>query len=512
MRGKSEMRCQRIVACLPGPVKPDCPVPTPMSAFLDVPSEVLLLIISYLNVPEVFLLRQICREVSQLTRDKSLWLAFLEHLRNSGEIPLPSAASDPAVPDVDLSSATIESIVVSATRVSDSWLLPREIRPIPTAVPGEVIDGLSIFLDTWLLIVYANGLVYLRSIREHAPQRGHYATLDLRDGARKRWMHAASLAPGNNRIMLALSNTFAPFETVLYEIDIDSTDSTGADFKLLQTFAGHRTRTIRALDVASRLLVLSSAAGALDVVSWDSERQHPSTMSLDSDEGAEERFDGVVSIRLLGSHFLAIRTHTIELHACNDAARPERSMLPLKHRLPFPLREGSISVSDVITTSTADSGARSIRINVLAYDAHSLASYAVSIFLPSLMDDVHPAMDVALTGEVRPAPSQAHTGVSVTRSHWFVSALALGSQAIRAMWVERHSLTMTRHVRLCTLNRNATMHEMKTAARVFTLASYDLREDLTHCALAEVSGHIVLGNRAGNVFLLTPTRAPQRSN
>ncbi|KAJ7483320.1 hypothetical protein FB451DRAFT_104314 [Mycena latifolia] len=481
-----------------------------MSPFLEVPTEVQLLILSYLDVRDVFLLRQTCREVSELTRDKSVWLDFLRRFRESGDIPLPSAAGDPAITDIDSSSSTLQSIVVSATRASESWLLPRELRPVPIPVRSQVLDGLNIFLDTWLLIVYVDGLVYLRSLRENAPRQGDCAILDLRETG-KRWKsHYAVLAPGNKHIMLAMSNNKPPFDTVLYQIAIDGVDL-ATEFNLIQTFTGHRTRTIRALDTASRLLVLSSVAGTLDIVSWDSEQVETSSMSLD--DAADEWFDGVVALRLLGSYFLAVRTHTIELHAFDNAAQPERSTKPLKHSLPFPLGERSVSISDAITAPSSDSGSKRININVLAYDTHCIATYAVAIVLPDAMSTgVRPTMDVTLIGEMRPARPEAHVG-GHTRSHWFVSALALGPQAIRAMWIERHSLTMTRYVRLCTLNRDATWHEMEMATSVFTLPSYDLRDDLTHCALAEVSGRIVLGNRAGHVFLLTPTSpAPQRLN
>jgi hypothetical protein len=126
-------------------------------------------------------------------------------------------------------------------------------------------------------------------------------------------------------------------------------------------------------------------------------------------------------------------------------------------------------------------------------------------------------MKVSLVGEVLPPPPSSHG----QRSHWFVSAHSLGPKAIRALWIERASLTMTRSVMVCTLNHHATWHEMQlTAKSIYTLRSYDLRgrryiaiervmhtqkyvsDDLTHCALEEMSGRIVLGNRAGHVFLL----------
>ncbi|KAJ7066813.1 hypothetical protein B0H15DRAFT_160641 [Mycena belliarum] len=446
---------------------------------------------------------QTCRALSELTYDRSVWLHSLERLRRSGDVPLPPEACDPTVL-VNLSVSTIESIVVSAARASESWLLPREVWPICAPRPAEALAGLIIFLDTWLLIVHANGLVYLWSLRENAPRRGHCATLDL-SGNRKKWRsHCASLAPGNTHIMLAMSNDILPFETVLYQINIDGEENV---FKPVRTFTNDSPRTICSLDAARQLLAFYSDAGSLSIVSWDDEKIRTSSMKLD-DEDVEEWFVDIVALRLLGSHFLAIRTHTIELHAL-DA--PKRGIRPLRHRLPFPLRDGSVSISDAIISPSSDSDSRSVRVNVLAYDAHSLVSYAVTVLLPDAMSaDVQPQMDVTLTGEVCPVRPVANAGSRTVRYSFFVSTLALGPQAIRAMWIERHSLTMTRYVRLCTLNRNEEWHEMDAAASVFTLASYDLRDDLTHCALAEVSGRVVLGNRAGHVFLLTPTRAAPR--
>ncbi|KAJ7505548.1 hypothetical protein B0H11DRAFT_428266 [Mycena galericulata] len=394
----------------------------------------------------------------------------------------------------------IESIVVSATRASDSWLLPRETNDVmPPVKGGEPLAGLDIFLDTWLLIAYLNGHVYLWNIGGNVPSQ--CATLDLRASGLRWRSYSASMDPDAKHIILAMSNTspFETFETVVYKIDIGSTDFS---FNLVRSFTYPYPRVIRAIDVDHRLLVLHSSGLALDVVSLDNEERETLKISMRHD--TEESYNGVIALRLLGSHFLAILTHTIELHPCAEDTQPESELdNPLKHRLPFPLREGSVSVSDTISSESQDVHT----VSILTYDAHSLAFYTVTV---TLLTGARPTMDVTLSGEVRPAPPKVHIGGPLTRSHWFVSAHALGPQAIRAMWIERDSLTMTRRVRLCTLNRNAEWHEMETSPSVFTLASYDLRDDLTHCALAELSGRIVMGNRAGAVFLLTPIRTPER--
>ncbi|KAJ7663899.1 hypothetical protein DFH06DRAFT_335805 [Mycena polygramma] len=476
-----------------------------MSTFLGVPSEVLLLIISNrLEVQEVLVLRQTCHHLSQLTREKIVWLTFLERLWNLGDIPLPSsAASDSAI---DLSSSTLESIVLSAIRASDSWLLPRKIKPILNPAHGQSILGLNIFLDTWLLIVYADGLIYLWDIREEAPRRGYCDTLDLRDPGIRWTSYNVSLAPGGECVFFAISSGTskrgheAEYQTMLYSINIEASGSTGSVFKPVESFTSSIPRGVLAIDITRSLLVLSPSTWALDVLGWGTEKGSTSRFALD-DNDAEESYNGVVAFRLFDSHFLAVRTHTIELHRCGDALRPQRGIRLLTHRLPFPLRDGAVSVSDnIIPTSTPEPHNERVHLNVLAYDGHSLACYAIAIDLPV---DAPPTMEVTLIGEICPAKTQL---TPLTRSHWFVSAHALGPQRIRAMWIERDNLKMTRHVRLCIFNRNTAWHEMETATDTFYLPSYDLREDLTHCALAEFSGQIVLGNRSGHVFLLTTKR------
>lgn len=141
-----------------------------------------------------------------MTRNKIVWLNLLERIRGRGDTPLPSVVYDPVVPVVDLASSTLESIVVSATRAFECWLLPREIgKPILHPASARSIKGLKIFLDTWLLIVYEDGFAYLWDIREHAPRRGFYASLDLREPGVQWMSYAASLDPENENIILAMS-------------------------------------------------------------------------------------------------------------------------------------------------------------------------------------------------------------------------------------------------------------------------------------------------------------------
>ncbi|KAK7031694.1 hypothetical protein R3P38DRAFT_2620039 [Favolaschia claudopus] len=446
-----------------------------MSTLLDMPNDILLLIIcNFLDAPEVLLLRRTCREISQLTRDKIVWLRFLERLQNSGEIPLPNS------PDTD---ASLENIVISAYRASQLWLKPRQLgKPILNPLGGRPIKGLNIYLDVWLLIVYADGFVYLWNIQKDA---GHICgTLDLRTDGFRWTSYSASLDPTNEAIILAIQSIGAmECETRLYSIKL------GIDqiFTLIRTFKHPLPRGILVLDTARKLVVLASSTQTLDVIKWDSEEHNMFVPLDDFDDDAEETlFNTVIALRLLGSHFLAIRTHTIELHLCDDSFQPQRGTKPLKHVLPFPLQDGAASLSDAVLSAEGR-----IHVNLLAYDAHSLACYNITIALPTTMAA---SMEVTLIGK---APLHI-----LCRTPSFVSAHALGAQGIRAMWVERNNHTMTRRVRVFAFNRHKAWHEMDEAFDAFSLKSYDLREDLTHCALAELSGNIALANRSGHVFLL----------
>ncbi|KAJ7609044.1 hypothetical protein FB45DRAFT_1127806 [Roridomyces roridus] len=430
-----------------------------MSPLLDVlPSELLLLIISLLSIADTQNLRQTCRTLSQLTRDKSLWLARLDHIRQRGDTPLPPHLCHPPFDAAEFSSRAIESVVILATRSADSWLRPREMVPLIPAVHGQVIAGLEIFLDKWLLVVYLSGRAQLWDMAN----RDSVATLDLGHGA---WSYFGCLTSG--KIMLAMSSVET--ETFLYTVD-----STG--FTLLGSFRCAEDRTVRAIDAERHLVVCHSATPELSVICWDDQAKW--TIPLDD---TEEMYNNVLAVHLLGSHILAIRARTVELHPW-----PQVPSLVMVHRLPSALGPASICVSDPIPSSADNS----YTIFILSNGINHLSLYKVLVSGGT--------MDVSLAGAMRPDNSK----------HLFISAHALGLRAGRAMWVERQRSTIARRVNLCTLSqRREAWHEMAAnGAVVFTLASYDLRDDLTHCALAEVSGRIAFGNRAGAVFLLENKR------
>ncbi|KAL1696708.1 hypothetical protein GGG16DRAFT_120927 [Schizophyllum commune] len=149
----------------------------------------------------------------------------------------------------------------------------------------------------------------------------------------------------------------------------------------------------------------------------------------------------------------------------------------------------------------------------------------------------------------------------IVSARGFVSAFALGPRARRAVWVERRrgstlreifawdwreSMVEVTPVEEVVAGSSGTVEEMDvddasqtgdagresavdgnlgsatsdgndaphalaveapremTGAAVFTLESYDLRDDITHCTFSETEGIILFGTRAGGVYLLRP--------
>jgi len=102
-------------------------------------------------------------------------------------------------------------------------------------------------------------------------------------------------------------------------------------------------------------------------------------------------------------------------------------------------------------------------------------------------------------------PSSNRVGANAG-SRGFVSAMALGPQGKRAVWLERKRGYLVREVlvwnRVPGSGQDGEDGIIIPRRVVYRLESYDLREDLTHCAIGEVGGRIILGNRAGDIFVL----------
>lgn len=165
----------------------------------------------------------------------------------------------------------------------------------------------------------------------------------------------------------------------------------------------------------------------------------------------------------------------------------------------------------------------STTFHVLAYDIlKGLFQYRVTVV--RTYDALAPALSVELIGAHSMAYGTQEEGsrTSAVGARGFVTACCLGPQGKRGMWVERTRGSVKRSVVAFSTQEitDGSAASSKMNGRViYESTSYDLRgtagywpyglkanfvrlDDLTHCALCESSGAIMLGTRVGGVQIL----------
>ncbi|KZT09827.1 uncharacterized protein LAESUDRAFT_645564 [Laetiporus sulphureus 93-53] len=187
----------------------------------------------------------------------------------------------------------------------------------------------------------------------------------------------------------------------------------------------------------------------------------------------------------------------------------------------------------------------------LAYDVlRGLFHYRVSLMLPpdSASNNLPPHMSVRLVAAHQMAMpiSSAGSGARIPRSGFgpgargFVSTCALGSTGRRGVWIERRRGSVRRGVvgfsalielleeepesekapeqqagdELLTAATGESDDEAEVdwwdsancraieGSTIYEVNSYDLRDDITHCAFSEAAGRVVLGTRNGDIQYL----------
>ncbi|KAH9933402.1 uncharacterized protein B0H18DRAFT_644146 [Fomitopsis serialis] len=214
-----------------------------------------------------------------------------------------------------------------------------------------------------------------------------------------------------------------------------------------------------------------------------------------------------------------------------------------------------VSVSDPEVSLSGIRAETRVRVSFLAYDIlRGLFHFRVSVLLPPLADtsgdmpDIPPPhMAVRLLAVHRLAQLYTTSGDGVANvprsrsgftpgSRGFVSACFMGRTGKRGVWIERRRGSMRRSViafstALDALDEDDFLDNEVHAAPagegsrldseleqqdwtlqgeartidgrvIYEVNSYDLRDDITHCAFAEAMGTVVLGNRKGDLNLL----------
>lgn len=98
-----------------------------------------------------------CTYLAEVSKDRLIWHDIVQEQRTRLPFP-PNARGNLEAWPTD----ALESLVVSNELVDDLWLIPRETPPVKLQNRrGELLLGLEIFADRWILAVYMDGYMDL---------------------------------------------------------------------------------------------------------------------------------------------------------------------------------------------------------------------------------------------------------------------------------------------------------------------------------------------------------------
>ncbi|KAF7289054.1 Glycosyltransferase family 2 protein [Mycena chlorophos] len=317
----------------------------------DLPADLLLRLLADLDVEDALTLRQTCRRLAEITREKTLWRAFLLRMRDERNIPLPPQARSAEMDG--LAARAIEGLVVAAARGEVAWTRQRTgmrtvFSPGSIAAANAVsVQGLELFLDRWLLAIYQGGLVKLWDLGEREVR--DVATLELTASGNTLWSSHATYCDGD-KILLALKSSLASDSaTVIYEIALDP-----LEVSLLRSASLDNQGTIRAIDADRRVLVLTTnSMHTLDMWSWVDGSIR--SILLDS-EDEEDLFNAVRLFKFFPNYFLVMNRGTSPLFDVPEFPTLRRvKPLPKRRRMAVSSDEGDGDDGGSGATQTTDS-------------------------------------------------------------------------------------------------------------------------------------------------------------
>ncbi|KAG8945510.1 hypothetical protein FRC04_000713 [Tulasnella sp. 424] len=122
------------------------------AVFLDLPIDIFLKLLDWLEIPDVFNLRSVCRALNGLTRLHSIWAKFTACHVIGRNLPWPSWA----LPLSDVPSPTLEHLTLRALRMRTLWDAgdPKTHRKLSRFIqrPRESITWLRLIHSRWLVV------------------------------------------------------------------------------------------------------------------------------------------------------------------------------------------------------------------------------------------------------------------------------------------------------------------------------------------------------------------------
>ncbi|KAG7093454.1 hypothetical protein E1B28_007131 [Marasmius oreades] len=404
--------------------------------------------------------------------------------------------------------------------------------------------GLEVFLDRWVLAIYADGFLNVWDLEGEGQSRWANTTIHPDQCASYTSTFdttslRVTLAVVASRILPAISR-----KAMVYEIQLSETCA--PTFNVICVFPlSASSSTARRLDVSKGLLAFSQLC-TISLFRWPSNHRDD-IFESDScnirtyQEEREEMYTTIHTLEFVGPYILVLKTRSVEIHPippqfCNT--NTPCTLPTLRHHF------RKYSFRDFCVAQVEKNGDDTYVVKFLASDViQGLFFFSSTITIPSnpleeptlhvdlvYIHSMIPSIPVRRLKQNEHAlqPSDEASGSSGrlvlntghVRSPFFVSAFAMGPQGMRGVWIERRRGTMAKHIVTCRFTTEteeegeellgdseaeaglADAPILLDGRVVHTLKSPDLNEDLMHCALGEVGGIIVVGNRSGDVLLL----------
>lgn len=103
----------------------------------------------------------------------------------------------------DWDAEALEALVISNELVEALWLVPRQSAPVQLSKKhGELLIGLEIFLDRWILAIYADGFINIWDIHETNTRWGCVHT-----GNDKTTSYQAALDDSEEKLLIVITKT-----------------------------------------------------------------------------------------------------------------------------------------------------------------------------------------------------------------------------------------------------------------------------------------------------------------
>ncbi|KAF7798567.1 hypothetical protein EIP86_009789 [Pleurotus ostreatoroseus] len=466
-----------------------------VTKFENIPTEIILLILSYLDGPGIMSIRKTCQRISCITADRSLWMsqyqAYSEHCPR------------------------LESLVLSAHVAELRWLTQRgpprllytgnkDLQVVDTGFFGTLLS-IDVLLGRWLVAVHQEGMITLWDLLPTAQG------LQDRDfGVGFRWTDGRSAIPkckfktelqgiGSCTSSVDAGNSIAywqerlltlmpmcvssPNVTRLVRLNL-APDTLPID-SLVTIPTPNATYKVAAICPSSQTIIFSQPA-TLRCLRWSSCSFWKVILTEETDE---ELWNGVIGIKYLTpSHVLCMKARSVELYMLLDTSLLERSKLSssassdsgvldtevVRHRFGEMTFRG-VSFSDPKVVESPENTV--VTVSFLSYDVlRGLFHYQVTATLPrpsavdssmsgklSATSSHHalPPMDMSVrllaahkmaqlvntaTFLATPGTDTPTRSMFTTGARGFVSACVLGPQGRRGVWIERQRGNMDRTV------------------------------------------------------------------